>query len=305
MPENIVILGGSGFIGHHLAKALALEEEFTPIFVIHRTRPEWFGGLPVEVRECSLADAEGLRQILSSATSVINLLRPDGTGERLRILKAIFPLLEGRSVIHASSIDVYGEASRRVLTETSQPRPTSPYAQEHLAIENMLLSGPISGTVIRLGAVFGDGGRNVASFANEAAYGYLPVLLARRLLYGQRRMHLVSVEAVIAAILSLLRLPTEHRPTRLLVTDDQDERNNFAFVQDRLLTAFGRSAFGYLPHLPYPCLEATLRMRGGCALNVRRRFVTEFGSLLAHGEPDFGASLTSYARRLAEACPSP
>lgn len=303
LQHRIAVLGGSGFVGRGLAGVLGRTATASPIYVVHRREPDWLHRSGVEVKRCALDDVERLKPVLAEASVVVNLLRPDGSGDRLRALEAIRPLLTGPgapSLIHASSIDVYGNARGTSLTERSKPCPASPYASEQLAIERLLQTHPAC-CVLRLGAIFGDGGRNVASFAPEVARARRPILLARRLLYGARRMHLVSLEAVVAVILHLIGMPPGDRPSHLLVTDDDDERNHFAFVQDRLLEAFGRPSLAQLPQLPHPCLETALRLRARPHRMVRRRFVSCFAPLLAEAaRPDFGDSLAAYARQLAQ-----
>jgi UDP-glucose 4-epimerase len=63
-------------------------------------------------------------------------------------------------VVLFSTIAVYGDSSRQILTEDTPPRPDTFYAQTKLAAERIVLDarrrdgGPL-GTVLRLGAVYG------------------------------------------------------------------------------------------------------------------------------------------------------
>lgn len=301
-PGRVVVLGGSGFVGRRLAQELAGRAAGRPVYVIHRSRPDWLAAAPVEARTISLDDAAGLRMAIEGAGAVVNLLRPDGSGWYAGLLRSLLPAVAAAGVgrlLHVSSIDVYGSAPGRLIDEDTPPVPQTPYAREHLEAERLARAAMPRTVVLRLGAVFGPGGRNVVAFAREAQCAPLWRLTARRALYARRRMHLVSVEAVCAIVadLALGSRPAAHGT--ILVTDDDDERNNFAFMQDVLASAFGRGVPAGLPMLPAPVLEALLRLRGKPAELVRRRFSGERMRALGLRRPDFGTCLEAYARRLA------
>lgn len=299
---KVVVLGGSGFVGRRLAWDLAACVVDPPVYVVHRTRPGWLDVAPVEVRMHSLDDTGSLRRVLDDCSVLVNLLRPDGTGWYAGLLRGLLPEIAAtgiRRYIHVSSIDVYGNAPGVLLDEETRPFPGSPYAQEHLTAERLALEAMPQTLVLRLGAVFGPGGRNVTSFAKEAASAPRWLLAARRMLYARRRMHLVSVETVCAVIAQLVGGLSRSMPAIMLVTDDDDERNNFAFMQDVLMTAFGRADLNGLPMLPVPALEAVLRLRSKPVELVRRRFSFERMQTLGLERPDFGNCLSTYARLLA------
>ena len=126
MRPKIVVLGGTGFVGRHLAARLAHFPDLDAVFVVHRQRPDWQIGAGLSFFDCPLTDTARLNSLLAEASHVINLLRPDGSGERLATLSAIAESLASSSLkryIHASSIDVYGEADGMVLSEATAPLP--------------------------------------------------------------------------------------------------------------------------------------------------------------------------------------
>src|SRR5690606_21486101 len=112
--------------------------------------------------------------------------------------------------------------------------------------------------VLRLGAVFGAGGRNVVGFAKEMRHAPGWKLALRRALYGDRRMHLVSVETVADALVRAALAPAPLGSQVVLVTEDAAPDNNFAYVQDCLAEAFGRAALKSVPVLPRICLRLAL-----------------------------------------------
>jgi nucleoside-diphosphate-sugar epimerase len=294
---RVVVLGGTGFVGRHLSDRFAATAGIQPLFIAHRRRPDWAGPAFVD---CPLEDVAALRDHLTGADVVVNLLRPDGSGDRLRDIQRIITILGQHPpsrVIHASSITVHEGVAAPVVTEDTAPAPTSDYAREHVAIERSLAS--VEGRIVlRLGAVFGAGGVNLVKFAEEARTGSLARLALRRCGYGERRMHLVSVETVVAAI-AHLAVAAPDAPGVLLLTDDEDQRNTFGFVQDTLLEAFGRPRLAALPNLPPAVLEAVLRRMGRRDGAVRQRYVTRFPDVLSDVRVDFGAALSRYAHLLA------
>jgi len=294
---RVVVLGGTGFVGRHLWDHFAATPGIRPVFIAHRRRPDWAG--PVFV-DCPLDDVAALRGHFAAADAVVTLLRPDGSGDRLRDMQRIIGILAKippRRVIHASSIAVHEGSGASVVTEDTPPEPATDYAREHVAIEESLAAVEDS-IVLRLGAVFGDGGVNLVKFAEEARTGSLARLAARRCGYGERRMHLVSVETVVAGI-AHLAVAAPDGPGLLLVTDDDDPRNAFGFVQDTLLEAFGRPRLAALPSLPPAVLEAVLLRVGRAGGPVRRRYATLFPEALSAVRVDFGNALSRYARLLA------
>ena len=73
--RRIAVIGGSGFIGRHLAPKLV--EAGHEVVVLSRKRPEaipWRTFLPAEVRTVDVADREALTKALASFDTVVNLI---------------------------------------------------------------------------------------------------------------------------------------------------------------------------------------------------------------------------------------
>jgi nucleoside-diphosphate-sugar epimerase len=126
--------------------------------------------------------------------------------------------------------------------------------------------------VLRLGAVFGVGGLNIVSFVKEVSSAPLWKLALRRILYGKRRMHLVSVEKIVETLVFVVGVPRITQGEVILVTDDDSLENNFAYLQDVLMKSFGRPSLSLVPHLPSVILGILLRARGISNSNPMRRF---------------------------------
>jgi nucleoside-diphosphate-sugar epimerase len=222
-------------------------------------------------------DEDRLVEAVSGSEVVINLLRPSGNGWMKAVTARIVAQAADagiRRLLHCSSIDVYGSVTAAWIDETTVPQPRTAYEREQLAAEETAISAPVETCVVRLGAVFGPGGRNLMAFAQEARSAPLIKLMARRVLYGVRRLHLVSVEKVADVLRFLALTEQSFHGERVLVTDDDAPENNFAFLQDTLLRMFGRPELGGVPALPDSMMAIGMRLRGRSNSNPKRRFAT-------------------------------
>jgi nucleoside-diphosphate-sugar epimerase len=270
---TIAVLGGSGLVGRALAARWPAEEHRRLTLLFHRTQPRSGPAANVEHRQVNIASTEDLRLALDKATTVIDLLRPSGDGSRCAAgqrLGEAMKASEVRRLVHVSSIDVYGKAGSSVVDAATPPQPYTDYAREHLAAEQLAESRPVSTTLLRLGAVFGPGSRNLVAMARETASAPAWRLAARRALNGSRRFHLVSLETVVEILFATV--DAADPPSRLVVTDDAAPENNFAYVQDLVIAACGRPDISSTPVFPRPVLHAALALRGYPPSLAHRRF---------------------------------
>ena len=146
-----VVTGGAGFIGSHLAEALA--EEGHAVVIVdnfstgNKENLRWAEGLSrVTVCEGSITDLSFLHEACAGADGVFheaaiasvpksvadpvgsNAVNVDGT---LNVLVAARDA-GVRKVVLASSAANYGDNPNLPLKETEQPRPQSPYAAQKL-----------------------------------------------------------------------------------------------------------------------------------------------------------------------------
>lgn len=285
---RLIVLGGTGFVGRHLATRLLQRSDLDVVFAVHRTEPAWLQEQGITVAHYDVAAPKGLLPILQPGSVVLNLLRPDGTGWFGSAIECMLAACrEGRisRLIHVSSIDVFGAAPGDVVSAATTVQPRTPYEKEHAAAEGLVAASSVDFEVIiaRLGAVFGVGGLNVVSFVDEAASAPGWKLGLRRALYGQRRMHLVSVEKVVRSLEFLVSVRPVHQNELILITDDDVQDNNFAHLQNVLISSFGRNIPRFAPHLPAAVLAAMLKLRGISSSNPMRRIednrLSELGML--------------------------
>ena len=273
--RNIAVIGGGGFVGRHVHNCwhtMGVSTGTTLRFLLHRSRPDWLLADGIDVRSVDLESRASLREAFEGCQGLINLLRPDGTLRVGTIVERALGALpaDPRIVLHTSSIDVYGDSAGELISETTEPAPRTPYAREHLQIERLFTTLQTSSVILRLGKVFGIGGRNLLRMAEQVGMEPAWKLAIRRALNGRRRMHLVAVEFVAAAICSLA-VEQATSPNLVLITQDDEADNNFAFVQDRFATAFGRTV-RHTRFAPASLLSMAGTMRARPVLDARRRF---------------------------------
>ncbi|WP_448118278.1 NAD-dependent epimerase/dehydratase family protein [Pseudomonas serbica] len=277
--QRLVVIGGTGFVGQHLLKSLVnLGEVFDVVFAVHRNEPIWLSTSSIQVRKFDLADSTSLERILNSGCIVLSLLRPDGSGWFLPAVENVLLACRNAGVkryVHVSSIDVFGASPSRICTAASPISPVTPYEREHAAAEKLVKTvnaENFEALILRLGAVFGVGGLNVVSFIKEASSAPGWKLALRRSLYGARRMHLVSVERVVEVLIFIITVTPIVQGETIVVTEDSDTNNNFAYLQDCLMEIFGRSAVLNMPYLPPTILRFLLSARGISNTDPMRRF---------------------------------
>ncbi|RWM29468.1 NAD(P)-dependent oxidoreductase [Mesorhizobium sp.] len=298
-----VVLGGTGFVGEAFAKYWANSAARPSRYLVHRSRPEWLDSSGMEINNISLNDPAQVLSALRGHDVLINLLRPDGSGwyrGAMESLKSVFRESGISRCIHASSIDVYAGVKDHLVDENTQPQPLSAYETEHLAVEAVMRDSFPETLVLRLGAVFGRGGRNLVGLAEEMRRAPQWKIALRRSLYGARRMHLVSVETAARALVQLSLDRKRLGSQSVLVTDDHDPDNNFAFVQDRLAAAFRRDLPRIGPTAPKSLLRVLLRLRGLPDRNIDRRFSHKRAFEMGLPSEPFADRLEKYAQHLSE-----
>ncbi|MER8849231.1 MULTISPECIES: NAD-dependent epimerase/dehydratase family protein [Mesorhizobium] len=300
---RIVVLGGTGFVGQAFARGWANASARPSRYLLHRSRPRWLNSGETEIQHVDINDAAQVLDALRGHDVLINLLRPDGSGWYRSVVENLRPSFQESGItrcIHASSIDVYSGVEERHVREDTRPQPLAAYEREHLAVESLIRDSFPETIVLRFGAVFGPGGRNLVSLAEEMRHAPSWKIALRRSLYGARRMHLVSVETAAGSLVHLALHRNPLGSQLVLVTDDHDPNNNFAFVQDRLAAAFGRSIQGLGGTAPKSLLKFLLRSRGLPSQSIDRRFSHERAVELGLPSEAFPDRLEKYAVQLAE-----
>jgi UDP-glucose 4-epimerase len=152
MSKRILITGGAGFIGSHLARHFAEQAEVTVLDDLRSGYACNLEGVRCRFLQGSILDTVALKQAIAGAEEVYHLaamisvpesvakpaecalLNTEGTR---RVLDAALAA-GARKVVLASSAAIYGDNPTVPKLESMAPEPKSPYAATKLAGEQLL-----------------------------------------------------------------------------------------------------------------------------------------------------------------------
>ena len=200
-----------------------------------------------------------IKGISCAGVHVINLSYLWNAGEELNLtcthnLLAACKDAKVSRLIHCSTAAVAGRASKDLIDEKTQCLPISEYGTTKLKIELA------SSILRRIALMWSFCGRHrflesmVSRLKNwqmtSAAGNYWKNYL-KSCLFGRRRMNLVPVANVVAAIIFVSRYAERFGGEIFIVSDDDDPQNNFIDVERFLMGALGVKEYR-LPRLPIP-----------------------------------------------------
>lgn len=278
--QTIAITGASGFIGRQLADRLAQTGEYeVRIFSRNRQRDlkEKIFPPSVEIVEGDLLNPASIDRLIRPGCTLINLayLWHGSEAENLQATDNLIAACRNKSVgrlIHCSTAVVVGRAPGNWITEETPCKPVTEYGITKLKIENAVAMASAKKyfdlAIIRPTAVFGLEGEQLKKLVSDLKQDNLWVNYVKSCLYGERRMNLVHVANVIAAIVFLVRYPNPIGGEVFIVSDDDNPNNNFAYVEQVLKGALGIGNYPLLKMtLPPWMLSALLAVRGRNNIN--------------------------------------
>jgi nucleoside-diphosphate-sugar epimerase len=288
-----VILGGSGYIGKHLVTELAGRADGR-IRLLTRTlcsdlahRAEFEH---VELVEGDIRNLESLQRLLEPGCTVINLVYfwDAGQAENLAAIRTLIKACKSTKVgrlIHCSTAAVVGRAAGEVITEETTCRPVTDYGIVKLRMEQEIIEaarGIFDCTILRPTAVMGVDGAPLKKLATDLVTGSRLGNYMKSGLFGRRRMNLVHVANVAAAIRFLAHLPGKLDGEVFFVSEDDHPRNNFLDVECSLMKGLGVAPYS-LPTLTLPSEVLHLLLMALRRNNVNPKCIYSPRKLLALG----------------------
>lgn len=238
-------------------------------------------GQEVEIFEGDLGDPASLNGFLVPGCTVVNLVYLWDAGEERNVacthnLLAACKAAKVARLIHCSTAAVSGRVPDDLVGEETPCRPVTEYGRTKLRIEQDIVDsarGVLDAVILRPTAVFGTGGEPLRKLAADITCGKRWKNHLKSSLFGKRRMNLVHVANVVAAIVFLIRYPEPFGGGTFIVSDDDDPKNNFADVEQFLMDALGVKRYR-LPRLPLPLtvLKGLLVLLGRNNVNPRCDF---------------------------------
>lgn len=306
--RTIAITGASGYIGRHLVDRLARNSALR-VKVLSRSGPATQGGEfgeGIEVVYGDLERPESLVGFLEPGCTVVNLVYLWGAGEvaNLTVTRHLIDACEAAGVgrlIHCSTAAVVGRSPDSWVNENVRCRPVTEYGISKLKVEQAFQEcarGSFDLTILRPTSVFGPGGDPLKKLAADLTGEKRMRNYLKSCLFGRRRMNLVHVDNVVAAIEFLGRRDENLDGEIFIVSDDDAEANNFSAVETVLAAAFCLKG-DRIPKLSLPpvCLAALLWLMGRNNVNPQCNY--DPGKLLALGfvrPVTFTEGLENYAK---------
>jgi nucleoside-diphosphate-sugar epimerase len=281
----LAITGASGFVGRALLASLPAGRYAELRLLVHRKPParlpEGARAIPVTG---DLLDPAAVRALLVPGCTVIHLAqlaKPHPVEDNVAAARILLGACRDARVarlVHCSTAVVAGDVPDDVITEDTPCRPATAYERAKYRIEQELREGAAGSheiAILRPTVVFGPGGRNLMSQARRIARQSTVVNLAYSALQGRRRMNLVSVHNVAAALAFLAGAERAIDQQAYIVSDDADPANNYRDVARILGRELGRGHVAGSFELPPAFLAASLKARGRSNLNPRRVYADD------------------------------
>lgn len=279
--DTIAVCGGSGFIGRHLIDVLSREHGTQIRLLAHRRDPS--AGVAVPTLATVAGDLmypDLLGNLVTEGCTVVNLAYLSAATREQNLI-AVTNLAQAcraggaRRLVHLSTAMVVGAAPDDVVTETTTADPRSEYEHTKLEIEHELARiarGAFELVILRPTAVFGSYGQNLIKLADELLNDWPLKNYIRSCLHGYRRMNLVCVENVAAAIRFATTVPVAaDSPEIFLVSDDDEAPNNYRDVETILRRQIDRGPYAAPPlAVPRAAFKLLLKLGGRSNINPNR-----------------------------------
>ena len=206
----ILVTGASGFIGLHLARALAGEGR--PVRALVRSDEAEAAvrqaAGSAEIARGDLGDADSLQRAAAGCDLVYHLagtyrgspaeLHSAHVAGTARVLRAMEPIAR---MVMVSSTSVYGWERDWPADHTTPPRPTSAYGRAKLAAEQLVLARPEGNTVVaRPTITYGVGDTHGMLARAVRLLGRAPRRFPGS---GENRIHLLHVDDLVRGLILL------------------------------------------------------------------------------------------------------
>lgn len=277
MP-TICVTGGSGFLGSHLLKFLETDNQCHVRVLSRRPAGRFPHMTKGQIIEGDLLDASSLSRFVEPGSVVVNLayLSNRSSEDNLQAARNLVEVCSRagiRRLIHVSTAVVVGRCPLDEIDEDTLCRPVTGYEKVKLEIERMVLNrlaGHCGVTVLRPTEIFGAGGAGLVRLATEVREAGSMIRL-KCALFGRRRLHLVFVNNVVAAIGFMVRADKSVDGECYLVSEDEAAQNTYSGVVRILEDGLGISERSPKSiELPPFILGGLLRLAGRSDSNPRR-----------------------------------
>ena len=301
---TVLITGATGFVGSHLAAALAKRGDQVRCLARKPEAATFLASLGAEVAPGSLDDAGSLQRAvrgvecvyhvagLTAAGSEREFLGVNEGGTR-RLLEAVRAAAPGLArFVYVSSIAAVGPVARgQRLTEESLCRPVTPYGRSKLAGEAVVRGAEaLRWTIVRPPVVYGPRDREMLRLFRIARRGFAPVFGL-----GHQELSLVFVTDLAAGLVAAATAATALGATYHLAHPDVVRSRDLALEIGRAVRA-GRAPF--IVPVPGAVAAPIVRLIGAAAAAAGRRTVVSADKMAEFLAPAWGTSVAKAEREL-------
>jgi len=250
----IAIIGASSFIGRHLVDALS-RFEYVDMRLMTHVKPlrDSAGLKKAEIVTGDLLNPETLNGFLVSGCTVINLVNLTGPAEKdshaaITNLAMACRTSGVKRLVHCSTAVIAGNIPDDIITEETLCRPLTDYEISKYKAESLLRklsAGHFELAILRPTAVFGKDGKNLLKLADELVRDSRLLNYIKSCIHDRRRMNLVSIENVTAALLFLADADRLMQGEVFILSEDDDPMNNYRDIEKFLMNRLGCSDYKF------------------------------------------------------------
>lgn len=225
-----------------------------------------------------------LNNIFENGDVIINLIyvRDNNKKTNINLINNIIEACIFSKVsrlIHCSTASVVGNVKTQNINELTPCNPKTDYEKIKMQIEGLVLnslSKRVDVGILRPTAIVGYGGKNLEKLANSLIYGNKFINYLKTFVLGYMPMHLVPARNVVSALLHLALLKDNLNGNIFIVSEDEDNNNNFIKVQEILLHELGLKSNKF-PRILIPKIfqSALFKIFSRNDLNPNRKYLTK------------------------------
>jgi len=265
----VAITGANGFIGKSLVSALSRNSNISLRLLVRKHSDNILKSPNIEQVKGDLTKPESLKKFLTPGCTVINLAYSYNSTSEQNIA-AVANLInickehQIKRLIHCSTAAVFGRVNNDVINENTLCNPRSEYGVTKLLIEDMFFKeskGNYEFVNLRPTAVFGADGQALIKLIMSLRKGNKILNYLRSCLFSTRKLNLVSVNNVTAAIVFVIQADADTiNGETFIISEDNEPSNNFKYVEDYLHEKFVGDVYR-LPRIKIPLIILSWLLR--------------------------------------------